>query len=40
VDDKLLLQYSKSIVSDFNEDKDANLAKANENWPGLVTKHK
>ncbi len=38
VDDKLLLQYSKSIREDFNKDAKANLAKADANWPALVAK--
>ena len=35
---KLLLQYSKSIRDDFNKDAQANLTKAEANWPGLVAK--
>ena len=38
VDGKLLLQYSKGVRDDFNEDAKANLAKANTNWPALVEK--
>jgi YHS domain-containing protein len=38
VDGKLLLQYSKGIRDDFNEDAKGNLAKANTNWTGLVAK--
>ena len=38
VDGKLLLQYSKGIRDDFNKDTQGNLAKADANWPGLVTK--
>jgi YHS domain-containing protein len=38
VDGKLLLQYSKGVRDDFNEDAKANLAKANANWTGLVAK--
>jgi len=38
VDGKLLLQYSKGIRDDFNEDVKGNLAKANANWTGLVEK--
>ena len=38
VDGKLLLQYSKGIRDDFNKDTQGNLAKADSNWPGLVTK--
>ena len=38
VDGKLLLQYSKGVRDDFNEDAKANLARANANWPGLLAK--
>ena len=38
VDGKLLLQYSKGVRDDFNEDTKDNLAKANANWTGLVAK--
>jgi YHS domain-containing protein len=38
VDGKLLLQYSKGVRDDFNKDGKGNLAKANENWIGLVAK--
>ena len=38
VDGKLLLQYSKGVRDDFNQDAKANLAKAHANWPGLVDK--
>ena len=38
VDGKLLLQYSKGIRDDFNEDTKGNLARADKNWPGLVEK--
>jgi len=37
-DGRLLLQYSKSVQTDFNKDTKGNLAKANANWPGLVEK--
>jgi len=36
VDDKLLLQYSKSVRDTFNKDTKGNLTKANSNWPALV----
>lgn len=36
VDGKLLLQYSKGVRDDFNEDAKGNLAKAEANWPKLV----
>ena len=39
VDDKLFLQYSKSVRDKFNADQKGNLAKANANWPGLLEKH-
>lgn len=38
VDGKLLLQYSKGVRDDFNEDAKGNLARANANWPRLVDK--
>lgn len=38
VDGKLLLQYSKGVRDDFNKDAKGNLAKANANWTGLVSK--
>ena len=38
VDGHLLLQYSKGVRNDFNKDVQGNLAKANQNWPGLVEK--
>jgi YHS domain-containing protein len=38
VDGKLLLQYSKGVRDSFNENQNGNLAKARENWPGLVDK--
>ena len=38
VDGRLLLQYSKGVREDFNEDTRGNLAKAEKNWPGLVEK--
>lgn len=38
VDGKLLLQYSKGVRDDFNKDAKGNLAKAESNWPTLVTK--
>ena len=38
VDGKLLLQYSKGVRDDFNQDTKGNLAKADTNWPGLVAK--
>ena len=36
VNDKLLLQYSKSVRTDFNKDVTGNLNKAKANWPTLV----
>lgn len=38
VDDRLLLQYSKSVRGDFNKDAKGNLTKADQNWIGLVDK--
>jgi len=38
VDGKLLLQYSKGVRDDFNQDAKGNLAKADANWPGLLAK--
>lgn len=38
VEGRLLLQYSKGVRSDFNQDTKGNLAKAEANWPGLVKK--
>jgi YHS domain-containing protein len=38
VNGKLLLQYSTDIRDDFNKDANANLAKAEANWPKLVEK--
>lgn len=35
---RLLLQYSKGVRGDFNEDPQGNLAKADANWPLLVQK--
>jgi len=36
VDGRLLLQYNKRIRNKFAEDTAGNLAKADENWPGIV----
>ena len=38
VDGKLLLQYSKGVRNDFNQDVKGNLAKADANWPALLAK--
>ena len=38
VNGRLLLQYSKGIRDDFNKDTKGNLAKADQNWPGLLEK--
>ena len=38
VDGKLLLQYSKGVRDDFNQDVKGNLAKADANWPSLLAK--
>jgi len=37
VDGRLLLQYDRSIREKFNQDTNGNLAKADANWPGLVS---
>jgi YHS domain-containing protein len=39
VDGRLILQYSKGVRNDFNKDTHGNLAKAQQNWPGLVEKN-
>lgn len=36
LEDRLLLQYSKSVRDDFNRDPAGNLGKAKAQWPGLV----
>jgi YHS domain-containing protein len=36
VNGKLLLQYSKGVRDDFNQNQAGNLTKANANWPALV----
>jgi hypothetical protein len=38
-DGKLYLNLNKAILKKFNADFDANVAKADKNWPGLVAKH-
>lgn len=38
VEGRLLLQYSKGVRDDFNEDTQGNLKKADANWPKLVEK--
>ena len=38
-DGKLYLNLNKAILKKFNADFDANVAKANKNWPDLVAKH-
>jgi YHS domain-containing protein len=38
VDNRLLLQYDKSIRDKFNKDTRGNLTKADQNWPSLVEK--
>lgn len=37
VNGRLLLQYDKSIREKFSKDTPGNLAKADGNWPGLVS---
>ena len=36
---KLYLNLNPAILKKFNADFDANVAKADANWPGLVAKH-
>ncbi len=36
VNGRLLLQYDLDVRDDFNKDQAGNLAKADQNWPGLV----
>lgn len=38
VDGRLLLQYSKGVRDDFNQDTKGNLSKADGNWPALLEK--
>jgi YHS domain-containing protein len=38
IDGRLILQYSKGVRNDFNKDPKGNLAKAEQNWAGLVAK--
>ncbi len=38
VNGRLLLQYDLDVRNDFNKDQAGNLAKADQNWPGLVEK--
>lgn len=38
VEGKLILQYSRGVRDDFNQDVKGNLAKAEVNWKGLVEK--
>ncbi len=38
VDGRLLLQYSKGVRKDFNEDSKGNLAKADANWSEIMEK--
>lgn len=38
-DGKLYLNLNKSILKKFNSDFEANVAKADKNWPTLVEKH-
>lgn len=38
-DGKLYLNLNKAILKKFNADFDANVAKADKNWPTLVAKH-
>jgi YHS domain-containing protein len=36
VEGRLLLQYSKGVRNDFNQDPQGNLRRADQNWPALV----
>ena len=38
-DEKLYLNLNPDILKKFNADFEGNVAKANQNWPGLVKKH-
>jgi hypothetical protein len=38
-DGKLYLNLNKTILKKFNADFEANVAKAEKNWPALVEKH-
>lgn len=38
VDGHLMLQYSKSVQTEFNKDTQGNLTRARANWSGLVEK--
>ena len=38
VNGRLLLQYDLDVCDKFNKDQSGNLAKADQNWPGLVEK--
>jgi hypothetical protein len=38
-DGKLYLNLNPAILKKFNEDFDQNVAKARQNWPGLVDRH-
>jgi len=38
VNGRLLMQYDLGVRKDFNKDTQANLQKADANWPGLVKK--
>ena len=39
VDGRLLMQYDLGVKDDFNKDQQANLKKADRNWPGLIDKY-
>ncbi len=38
VNGRLLMQYDLDIKNDFNKEQSGNLTKADQNWPGLVSK--
>ena len=38
LDGRLILQHNKKATDKFNADQKGNILKANQNWPGLVTR--
>jgi YHS domain-containing protein len=39
VNGRLLMQYDLDIKDKFNKDQQANLRKADQNWPGIIEKY-
>ncbi len=39
IDGRLVLQHNKKATDKFNADKDGNLVKADQNWPGLLVRN-